>query len=337
VRAVRYIDKETGTAVSDVPDPSPGPDDVVIAVEACGLCGSDVHSVQNGQCAPGQILGHEFSGRIVAVGSNVTGWAEGQPVAASPLGSCGKCRICVRGMPFRCPAAPNIGVTCQGAYAEYAAVPARQLVALPPELPVELGSHAEPLSVGTQAVKLASVGPGDPVLVYGVGPIGLYAIMALRLAGAGPIVAAGRSAGRRAAAADVGADVVIDTREISVEEYAAQSGTRFAAVLECSAAPGAFTEGLAVLEPGGTCVEVALTPEIASLPLFGMLSEGLHLVGACAFSDETYRESVAHIAAGRVPVERLVSERVSLDETPDALRRLQTPGSLVRILSRPGQ
>ena len=337
MRAVRYIDKETGTAVSDVPDPSPGPDDVVIAVEACGLCGSDVHSVQNGQCAPGQILGHEFSGRIVAVGSNVTGWAEGQPVAASPLGSCGKCRICVRGMPFRCPAAPNIGVTCQGAYAEYAAVPARQLVALPPELPVELGSHAEPLSVGTQAVKLASVGPGDPVLVYGVGPIGLYAIMALRLAGAGPIVAAGRSAGRRAAAADVGADVVIDSREISVEEYAAQSGTRFAAVLECSAAPGAFTEGLAVLEPGGTCVEVALTPEIASLPLFGMLSEGLHLVGACAFSDETYRESVAHIAAGRVPVERLVSERVSLDETPDALRRLQTPGSLVRILSRPGQ
>jgi threonine dehydrogenase-like Zn-dependent dehydrogenase len=335
VRAVRYIDKEAGTAVGDVPDPSPGPDDVVVAVEACGLCGSDVHSVQNGQCAPGQILGHEFSGRIVALGSNVTGWAEGQPVAASPLGSCGKCRICVRGMPFRCPAAPNIGVTCQGAYAEYAAVPARQLVALPPELPVELGSHAEPLSVGTQAVKLASVGPGDPVLVYGVGPIGLYAIMALRLAGAGPIVAAGRSAGRRAAAADVGADVVIDTREISAEEYAAQSGTRFAAVLECSAAPGAFTDGLAVLEPGGTCVEVALTPEIASLPLFGMLSEGLHLVGACAFSDETYQESVAHIAAGRVPVDRLVSERVSLEETPDALRRLQTPGSLVRILSRP--
>jgi threonine dehydrogenase-like Zn-dependent dehydrogenase len=265
----------------------------------------------------------------------VTGWTEGQPVAASPLGSCGKCRICAQGLAFRCPAAPNIGITAQGAYAQYVSVPARQLVALPEDLPLELGSHAEPLSVGSQAVKLASVGPGDPVLVYGVGPIGLYAIMALRLAGAGPIVAAGRSAGRREAAADVGADVVIDTREISVEEYAAQSGTRFAAVLECSAAPGAFTEGLAVLEPGGTCVEVALTPEVASLPLFGMLSEGLHIAGACAFSDETYRESVAHIAAGRVPVERLVSERVSLEETPDALRRLQTPGSLVRILSRP--
>jgi threonine dehydrogenase-like Zn-dependent dehydrogenase len=337
MRAVRYIDAEAGTAVGDVPDPSPAPDEVVVAVDACGLCGSDVHAVQNGQCQPGQILGHEFSGRIVALGAEVTGWAEGQPVAASPLGSCGKCRICMRGLPFRCPAVPNIGVSCQGAYAEYAAVPARQLVLLPAELPVEVGSHAEPLSVGSQAVKLARVGPGDPVLVYGVGPIGLYAIMALRLAGAGPIVAAGRSAGRREAASDVGADVVIDTREISVASYAEQAGMKFAAALECSASPGAFSEAMSVTEPGGTVVEVALTPEVASLPLFGMLSEGLHLVGACAFSDETYRESVAHLAAGRVPVERLISERVSLDDTPDALKRLQTPGSLVRILSLPGQ
>jgi threonine dehydrogenase-like Zn-dependent dehydrogenase len=335
VRAVQYVDAETGTVVGELPDPAPGPDDVVVAVEACGLCGSDVHALQNGTVAPGQVLGHEFSGRIVAVGSGVTGWAEGQPVAATPIGSCGKCRICARGIPFRCPAVPNIGITAQGAYAEYVRVPARQLVALPPGLPVEAGSHAEPLSVSSQAVKLARVGPGDPVLVYGVGPIGLYAIMALTLAGAGPIVAAGRSAGRRQAAADVGADVVIDTRELSVTEYARQSGTRFAAVLECSAAPGAFSEALAVTEPGGTVVEVALTGETAALPLFPVISEGHHIAGSCAFSDETYAESVAQLAAGLVPVDRLVSERVSLDATPDALRRLQAPGTLVRILSRP--
>jgi len=80
---------------------------------------------------------------------------------------------------------------------------------------------------------------------------------------------------------------------------------------------------------------MAITPEQASIPLFGILAEGQHIVGACAFSDETYRESVAHLAAGRVPAQRLVSEQVSLDDTPGALRRLQSPGSLVRILSRP--
>jgi len=199
----------------------------------------------------------------------------------------------------------------QGAYAQYAAVPARQLVSLPEELPIEIGSHAEPLSVGTQAVKLAMVGPGDPVLVYGVGPIGLYAIMGLRLAGAGPIVAAGRSEGRRKAAAAVGADVVLDTREKTVTRYVEEAGVKFAAVLECSAAPGAFTEALAVTEPGGTVVEVALTPEAPPLSLFGLLSEGLRLAGACAFSDETYRTAVDHLINGRAPVERLVSLRDS--------------------------
>jgi threonine dehydrogenase-like Zn-dependent dehydrogenase len=308
---------------------------VVVAVDACGLCGSDVHALAAGAVAADQVLGHEFSGRISALGAEVTGWREGQAVAASPLGSCGKCRICARGLPFRCLAAPNIGISRPGAFAQYVAVPARQLVALPDDLPLELGAHAEPLSVALQAVRLSGAGPGDPVLVYGVGPIGLYAIMELRLAGAGPIVAAGRSAGRRAAAADVGADVVIDTRAVSVPDFVEQSGTRFAAALECSAAPGAVGEALNALEPGGTCVEVALTPESVPVQLFHLLSEGLHLVGSCAFSDETYRTAVGHIAAGQVPVERLISERVSLAGTPDALVRLRSPGELVRILSRP--
>ena len=322
--------------MAEVPDPAPAPDEVVVEVDACGLCGSDVHALQNGQAAEGQILGHEFSGRVVALGRDVTGWRDGQPVAASPLGSCGKCRICARGLAFRCPAAPNIGITRQGAYAEYVAVPARQLVALPEDLPAEIGAHAEPLSVASQAVALSAAGPGDPVLVYGAGPIGLYAIMALRLAGAGLVVAAGRSAGRRAAAADVGADVVLDTRAMSVTEWVARSGTRFAAALECSGAAGAFGECLTVLEPGGTCVEVALTQEAPAVPLFHMVSEGLRLVGACAFADDTYRACVDHLVHGRVPAERLISERVSLDGTPDALVRLRTPGSLVRILCRPG-
>ena len=99
-----------------------------MAVEACGLCGSDVHALQNGQPEPVAILGHEFSGRIVALGVDVTGWAEGQPVAASPIGSCGKCRVCARGIPFRCLAVPNIGITTQGAYAQYAKVDRKSVV-----------------------------------------------------------------------------------------------------------------------------------------------------------------------------------------------------------------
>lgn len=326
-----------GTEVANVPDPAAGPGEVVIVVEACGLCGSDVHAIQNGMTQPGQVLGHEFGGRIAEIGPGVTGWRVGQAVAVNPLGSCQQCRACAAGVPFTCASFPNLGLSAPGAYAEYVSMPASQLVALPDGLPVAQGAHAEPLAVALQAVSQADVGPGDAVLVHGVGSIGLNAIMGLRLAGVDRIVGAGRSPGRRAAAAAVGADDVIDTRETSLAQYVADSGRRFTAVLDCSGAAGLFSETMELLEGGGAFVEVALTSDVPSVPLFGLVQGGLRVYGTCAYSYATFEAAVDHIAAGRVPVEEIISERVSLDETPDALRRLSKPGELVRILSLPGQ
>jgi threonine dehydrogenase-like Zn-dependent dehydrogenase len=326
-----------GTEVADVPDPVAGPGQVVIQVEACGLCGSDVHAIEHGLTSPGQVLGHEFGGWIAEVGAGVTGWRAGQAVAVNPLGACQTCRECAAGLPFRCAALPNIGLSAPGAYAEYVSVHAGQLVPLPDSLPVAQGAHAEPLAVALQAVAQADVGPGDAVLVHGVGSIGLNAIMALRLAGVDHIVGAGRSPGRRAAATAVGADAVIDTREISLREYVAETGRPFAAVLDCSGAVGLFAESLEVLAGGGTFVEVALATESPAVSLFGLVQAGLRMAGTCAYSYPSYEAAVDHIAAGRVPVEAIISERVSLDDTPAALLRLRTPGDLVRILSMPGQ
>ncbi len=326
-----------GVEVSEVAEPRPAAGEVVVEVDACGLCGSDVHAIEHGLTRPGQILGHEFGGHIAELGQGVTGWRVGQPVAVNPLGSCQACQACRGGLPFRCETVPNLGVTAAGAYAEYVAVPHGQLVALPEDQLTELGAHAEPLAVALQAVSNAGIGPGDTALVYGVGAIGLNVIMALRLAGAGCVVAAGRSQGRRDAAAAVGADEVFDTREISVTDYARRGGHRFAAVLECSAAPGAVAEALGVLAPGGICVEVALTSESAPVPLGKLVGDGLRLAGSCAFAYPTYSAAVGHIVSGRVPVTELISERVTLAATPDALARLRRPGSLVRILTRPGQ
>jgi threonine dehydrogenase-like Zn-dependent dehydrogenase len=324
-----------GAEVAEIPDPEPADDEVIVEVDACGLCGSDVHALERGTTSEGQVLGHEFGGRVVEVGAEVDRRRVGETVAVNPLGSCGRCRACAKGLPFRCAERPNIGITAAGAYAQYVAVPATQLVRLPSGLPTEMGAHAEPLAVSLNAVRLAMVGPGDSVLVYGVGSIGLNAIMALRLAGVDHIVAAGRSSGRRAAAAKVGAHEVIDTREIPVGEHARRGGRKFAAVLECSAAPGAIAESLEVLEPGGTCVEVALSTEVTDVPMMRMVAEGLHVTGSCAFSNDVYDEAVEHIATGRVPVAELISERVGLDDTPGALLRLRTPGQLVRVLTKP--
>ncbi len=326
-----------GTEMADVPDPVAGPGQVIIEVTACGLCGSDVHAIEHGQTEPGQILGHEFAGRIAEVGPGVTGWQAGQAVAVNPLGACQACRECAAGLPFRCAALPNVGLSAPGAYAEYVAVQAGQLVRLPDGLPVEQGAHAEPLAVALQAVQQADVGPGDAVLVHGVGSIGLNAIMALRLAGVDHIVGAGRSPGRRAAAAAVGADAVIDTRETSLRDYVAGTGRQFQAVLDCSGAIGLFAESLDVLAGGGTFVEVALATEAPAVSLFQLVQGGLRMAGTCAYSYASYEAAVGHIAAGRVPADAIISERVGLDDTPSALARLRAPGELVRILSLPGE
>jgi len=324
-----------GVELVDQPDPEPPPDGVVVAVHSCGICGSDVHSVEVGSRRRGQILGHELSGTIAEVGSSVTAWRHGQAVAVNPLGGCGSCAVCRQGLPFLCDRLPNLGLTAPGGFAEYVAVPQAQLHAMPEGIDVELGAHAEPLAVALHAVGLARAAPGDDALVFGVGPIGLNVIVALRAAGAGRIVAVGRSAGRRAAAASLGADVVLDGRETNVAEYAAAEGLVFPQAYECSAAPDALRLCAPTLAVGGTIVEVALpsTPAAVDTRLF--VGRNLHLVGSCAFGVDEYRRAVEMVTSGTLDVAPLVSERVPLAGAADALERLRNPRDLVGVLVQP--
>lgn len=324
-----------GVEVASHPDPAPAPDGVVVKVEACGICGSDVHMVEHHVPPAGHVLGHEFSGTVVATGREVRGWAEGQPVAVNPVGGCGTCRLCLAGMPFACRARPNLGINAPGAFAEYVAAPANQLTALPEGTPVEIGSRAEPLSVALRAVELADIGPGDDALVFGVGSVGLNVIMALRVAGAGRIVAVGRAPGRRRAALTVGADHVIDASQDDVAEVLTTNGWRFAAAFECAGAPHILGLTLGALLEGGVSVQVALGFQPAPVDIRMVVGHGLRIVGSCAFPPATYARAVDHLVAGRVDPSPLVTERVGLDGAGDALLRLQHPGELVGVLVQP--
>jgi len=334
VRAL-VVAPDGGVEVVDLPDPHAQADGVVVAVHSCGICGSDVHGVEEGWARPGQVLGHELSGTVVEVGRDVRAWAPGQAVAVDPLGGCGRCGPCRQELPFLCRALPNLGLSAPGGFAELVAVPAAQLHALPEAADPELGAHAEPLAVALHAVDQAAPGPGDDALVFGVGPIGLRVVMALRAAGAGTIVAVGRSPGRRAAAAAVGADVVLDARETSVEKFAARSGLAFPRVYECSGAPDAIALCAPALAVRGTIVEVALPRSPAAVDTRLFVGRNLRLVGSCAFGPRQYRRAVELLGSGAVDMGPLVTERVSLAGAPDALRRLRQPGDLVGVLVQP--
>lgn len=326
-----------GTEVADVPDPSPRDGEVVVEVEACGVCGSDVHLVESGHATVGQVLGHEFSGRVVATGREASRWRPGQPVSVNPVGGCGGCPTCRVGLPFRCSQAPNIGIDAPGAYAQYVAVRQDQLVPIPEDVEPEVGAYAEPLAVALRAVDLAAPAPRSAALVYGVGAIGLNVVAALRVAGVENIVAVGRSAGRRRAAAALGAADVLDSRETDLVAWARERSQSFSAAFECSGAAGALAQAVSLLRPGGTVVQVALRRDPEPVDVGALVGGGLHVVGSCAFRPADFAQAVEHLLAGRVRGDALVSERVSLDEAPDVLVRLRHPGDLVRVLVQPSK
>lgn len=319
----------------ELPDPRPGPGSVVVKVHAAGICGSDVHGVQAGRMPGGRTLGHELSGTVAAVGSTVDDWPVGTPVAVNPIGSCGSCPACAAGLPFRCPAVPNLGLGAPGGFAEYTVVPQGQLHRLPGGVDVELGCRAEPLAVALRAVSLAEPAEGDAALVYGVGSIGLNVILALRALRAGTVVAVGRSAARRAAALRAGADVALDSRVEPVADYAAGAGLTFRHVFECSGSPDAIPAVLPVLALRGTVVAVALTDGPSPVALRALVNGQQRLIGSCAFDEPEFRRAVRLIVDGRVDVGSVITDRIPLAEAPAMLRRLREPGTPVAVVVQP--
>ncbi|MBX5465876.1 MAG: alcohol dehydrogenase catalytic domain-containing protein [Firmicutes bacterium] len=330
------LTEDGGLGVTTLPDPAPRPGEVVVAVAACGVCGSDVHRVERRLGPPGMVLGHEFGGEVVEVGADVTGLKVGDRVAVNPVAGCGQCETCRRGIPFACRARPNIGINAPGAYAEYVAVPADQCLVLPEGMDARRGAFLEPLAVALQAVHLSGDVRGADTLVFGTGSIGLNLVLALRARGAGRIVAIGRSPARRAMAERLGATWVIDSRQDSVPEVFQTRDYRFWAAYECSAAPDAIDTLIEAVETGGTVVEVALA-ERQPVNLLGLVAKGVHLVGSCAFDGPTYRESYDLVFRQGVDPEPLVTERVGLDELPAAMARLLGPNPPVKVMVEPGR
>lgn len=325
-----------GVEVAEQPDPELQPDEVLIAVHSCGICGSDVHAAEANTTRSGGIPGHEFAGTIVRVGPDVRGFAEGQPVAVNPLGSCGTCDPCQHRIPIRCANRPNLGLSAPGGFAEYVAVHHSQLFPLPDGLPVEYGSRVEPLAVAVRAVAEASPSPGDNAIVYGVGPIGLHLILALRAASAGTIVAVGRSSeGRRTAAKLCGADVVLDSRETSVVDYVRTEGLTVGQAYECSSDSQALVLLSQAVKPAGTLVGVALGWSPAAFDTHSFVAKGQRMYGSCAYDAHDFGRALELIASRKIELEPLISERVPLADGPEAFVRLRHPGNLVSVLVQP--
>ena len=212
--------------LTDIPTPEIGPDDILVQVQACGICGSDIHGWDgsSGRRQPPLVMGHEAAGTVAAIGKDVKGYTEGERITFDSTVWCGKCHYCLAGRPNLCDNRMVLGVSCDdyrryGCFAEYVSVPARICCKLPDSLSFEHAALIEAVSVAVHAANRTPVSLGDTAVVVGSGMIGLLAIQAIKQKGCSQVIATDINSQRLEVAKKLGADVTIN---VAKEDAAAK-------------------------------------------------------------------------------------------------------------------
>ncbi len=302
--------------------PAPGPGEVTVRVENAGICGSDVHAYEwtdgYGFMVPHLpvTMGHEFAGRIAALGHGVSTIVEGTPVVVMPGITCGVCPNCLRGDVRNCQNRSALGLTRPGGFARYVTVPARNCLPLPAGVDTEIGALTEPLGVGCQAVLTGEVGIGDIVLVMGPGTIGQAIALFARAAGAGQVLIAGRADGPRFdTMRQLGFNDILDVAEgpLLDQVMAATGGRKVDVVLEATGHPPTIVDGLGVLKSAGVLVVAGIHPGPVSLPLTDFVRARHQLRGTHGCDRLTWDKVVSTLGAGPERFRPMITHRLPLD------------------------
>jgi (R,R)-butanediol dehydrogenase/meso-butanediol dehydrogenase/diacetyl reductase len=328
--------------VEEVETPRAGADDVVLAVAACGICGSDLHTYLHGSFVePGQVMGHEFVGAVVEAGPGVNGIGVGDRLTASPLQPCHECSRCAEGRYNLCPKAWTQGIAYgkPGAFAELVRIPdatvGRNVFPLRSGISDDAGALVEPLAVAVHAVRLAEPAAGATALVLGLGTIGQQVVQTLRARGAGRIIGVDISALRLSAAVELGAEVIDGSDGID-GALAGMLGPdgEIDVVFECSGVPAVADAALAQVRPGGTIVVLALYDDPITFNPTVLVQKEIRLQGSIAYTEEDFADAVALIAGGQVKAEPLITQHRTLDQIGEAFEvQLQKDHSLKVIVT----
>ncbi|HUA95735.1 MAG TPA: alcohol dehydrogenase catalytic domain-containing protein [Acidimicrobiales bacterium] len=314
--------------VEDRPVPRPGPGEVLVEVDHCGICGSDIHILLEGWVnQPGLIAGHEYAGTIVAVGDGVTDWEEGDRIVGGPSPKCGRCRRCLEGKPSQCENREgSIAHAPDGAFAQYILVRSAALVRLPEGLLLRDAALAEPLAVALHGITRSGIAVGDSAMVIGAGPIGALTIAALAAKGIGPVTAVEPGEKRRELARALGADSVLDPSELPLFppwEPERISELAVHVVLECSGKKAAMEAGFNQLRRGGTLALVGAGMEAPSFDPNRFLLNELSVRGSFVYDLDGFQRALELLASGSLPTDLLIdADDVPLDRIGDTLTGL---------------
>lgn len=322
-----------GPRVSEVPEPHPGPGQVLLRVEYCGICGSDLHAAEP-DFRIGVTMGHEFVGTIVEAGAEASSWRPGQRVVVNPNGNwCGACANCARGETNLCPELWRDvpGLTTDGGLAPYAAVSARLLRAVPDGLEARTAAWVEPTAVALRAVRRSGLSVGQSAVVFGAGPIGLLVTSVLAAAGASGIVVVDRNAGKRELASRLGATAVIDPTATDVVASIAGLGDAPPFAFDCSGSPAAYRDALRVLRPNGRLTVVGLSRRPPELSAPDLVYKELEIRASFIYREE-FDEAIGLLASGSIPVDELTTAVIPVGDVERLFAELAVSHAGIKYL-----
>ena len=325
----------------EMPDPSPRPGEVVVAIDRCGICGSEVHAYQEGwPYAPG-VCGHEWTGTVIEYGPDLDrAPAEvGRRVVGAQAPGCGSCPECRADLPQFCRVAASQysgrNAPSSGGFAPYLTLAANRLVPVPDGVDAEQAALIEPASVALHAVRRSRLAVGDVVCVVGCGPIGLMAVQCARIAGAGTIIAVEPAEDRRTLAIELGADVAVapgpDLRA-AVNEHT--GGLRADIAFDCAGIPQTLQQSVDMVRQGGSVCMVGVSGGEATIQPMRWMMKEVSVDTSILFTLDEMAIAAGLVADGRIATRELVGATIGLDElaaTVDGLaeRRIDTVKILV--------
>ncbi len=332
--------------VVDLPMPRPGPGDVLIKVEACGICGSDVHGYDgsSGRRIPPLVMGHEASGTVAAAGSEVKDLQPGDHVTFDSTVYCGACEFCRKGEMNLCDHREVLGVSTpdfrrQGAFAEYVVVPRRIVHGLPATLSFSEAAMVEPLSVAVHAVRLSELPEQGSALVVGAGMIGLLVVQALREAGCSTVIVSDIDDGRLQLASELGATLTINAKsaDVPAEVKRHTGGFGVDVALEAVGSTPTIRSAIESVRKGGTVTLIGNIAPTVELPLQIVVGRQIRLQGTAASSGE-YPHCIDLLAKGKIDLKPLISMVAPLDEGANWFSRLHArEANLMKVILAPGQ
>jgi len=310
--------------VRELPVPQPGPGEVLVEVEACGICGTDLHLVLEQFARPGDILGHEWSATVVDSGGRNVTWEPGTRIVSDASPGCSECRACKLGRPSVCLRRPPADFSSwNGAFCRYRVVQADRLLEIPGSLSTRDAALTEPTAIALHTVNLSGVGADDRVLVTGAGPVGALTVAVLRAQGIDDITVSEPSEVRRRHALAVGAYSVISPDELEPAAMGRTVDSPYTFVFECSGRASAVEAGMDQLDYAGTLVFVGTGSTMPRVNHNRMIIFEQTIIGAYNYDAEGFGPALDLLASGNLPIDVLIEkEDVSLDAVVPAMVRL---------------